>query len=311
MKSTKTRLILNLLLLTGLFTACKKDKAVVPELAKPTIDNIEVGLNNNEIGVIGRDFHFNASILAGDKLVDVQIKILPISGEIYTKPWKHEIVWQYKGLKNATVHKHFNIPEEAAEGKYDFIIVVNDENGTKLEVRKTITIYDAVNLPVDPTVSVFNVLKTEGFFYRKGVFTVAGAKFKKGETLYSQVSINNVKGDGEMYILLIPKKHNHRPESIGAIDFSKVIVYDRYEHKGWAATDTFTNSIYDTKTSTSIRDFPELNIGADLDNNTPQANPINGVKAWESGNYYFGYIYLNTSYNTTLFNYIEFGIDYN
>lgn len=42
--------------------------------------------------------------------------------------------------KNATVHKHFDIPENAVEGKYDFTIIVNDENGTTLEEKRNITI---------------------------------------------------------------------------------------------------------------------------------------------------------------------------
>lgn len=306
------RLLLASLLLAGTFSECKKDKQEAPELAKSTIENIEIGLNNNEIGVIGRDFHFNAKILAGDKIADVRVKILPRSGETYTKAWQHEIIWEeYKGTKNATIHKHFIIPAGAAEGKYDFLIIVNDENGAKLEVRKTVTIYEPVNLPVDPTISVFNVLKPTGFFYRKGKFSVEGAKFRKDETLSSQVSINNVKGDGKMYILLINKKHNHRPESISAIDFNKVIVYDVYEHKGWTATSTFSNSVFDAVTFTPVRAIPNLSIGAANDNNTPQPNPISGAKPWESGDYYFGFIYLNSTYNVTLFNYIEFGVDYN
>lgn len=140
------------LLFVATFTACKKDQQPDPELAKPTIDNIELGLGNNQIGVIGKDFHFNADILAGDKIENVQVKILPRSGETYAKAWKLEITWdQYKDAKNATVHKHFDIPADATEGKYDFVIIVNDQNGTTLEEKREIIIYKAENLPVDPT----------------------------------------------------------------------------------------------------------------------------------------------------------------
>lgn len=148
MKTTKA--IAAVLLFVATFTACKKDSQPEPEWSKPTIDNIEIGLGNNQIGVIGKDFHFNAEILAGDKIEDVQVKILPRSGENYTKPWKLEITWdQYKGAKNATVHKHFDIPADAVEGKYDFLIIVNDQNGTTLEEKREIHIYEAENLPVE------------------------------------------------------------------------------------------------------------------------------------------------------------------
>jgi hypothetical protein len=153
MKTTRT--IAALLLFIASFTACRKDKEIAPEKPVPTIENIEVGLNNNEIGIIGRDFRLNAEILAGDKIETVQIKIQQKPGETYTKVWTHEIVYdQYKGAKNATVHKHFDILADAAEGKYDFLIIVSDQNGAKLEVKRNITIYKAENLPVDPAISL-------------------------------------------------------------------------------------------------------------------------------------------------------------
>src|SRR5690554_4172277 len=103
MKTIKA--ITMIILFVATFTACKKDSQPEPELTKPTISDIEIGLGNNEIGVVGKDFHFNAEILAGDKIENVLVKILPRSGETYEKPWTFELTWeQYKGAKNATVH---------------------------------------------------------------------------------------------------------------------------------------------------------------------------------------------------------------
>ncbi|WP_345952659.1 DUF4625 domain-containing protein [Mucilaginibacter sp. PAMB04168] len=310
MRSTK--IMAAVLLLMATFSACKKDKNEEPELAKPTIDHIEVGLNNNELGVIDKDFHFNAEVLAATKIENVQIKIMPRAGETYSKAWKHEITWdQYKDAKNATVHKHFNIPADAAEGKYDFLIVVNDQNGTKLEVKKAITIYLAANVPVNPNAGIFNIFSNDARYFRNGQFTVAGTKLKKGDVIKSQVTITDVKGDGKMYILMINKKHNHRPEAIDKIDFSKAIVYDVLEHKGWDKSDSFSNSTVDPVTFLPIRIFPAFTIGATVDNNTPTANPISGAKAWESGTYYFGVIYKNTTYNIGYFQYIEVPVEIN
>lgn len=303
MKTSK--IIIALLLFMGIFSACKKDKLIEAKLPEPTIENIEIGLNNSEIGIIGRDFHFDSKILAGDKIEDVQIKILPKVTETYSKPWKLEITYnEYKGAKNATTHKHFNIPADAVEGKYDFLIIVNDQNGTQLQVKKNITIYDAKNLPVDPLESIFSITNNGNSFYRKGKFASAGAKIKKGDVFYTQVTLDNIKGSGKMYILLINKKLGHRPESIDKIDFSKVIVYDFYEHKDWTVGNPFSNYV------SAIRNPPNFAVGAEKDNNSPFQNSINGVKAWEAGDYYLGYIYLNTTYNISTFKYVEFGIEY-
>ncbi|CAM3928954.1 protein of unknown function [Pedobacter westerhofensis] len=135
-------------------TACKKDAGDEPERVQPTIQNLEIGINNNEIGVIGKDFHLNADVLVSGKIENVQVKILPRTGETYVKAWSHEITWDtYKDAKNTTVHKHFYIPTDAAEGKYDFVVVVNDQNGSKLEVKKSITIYAEANVPVNTIIS--------------------------------------------------------------------------------------------------------------------------------------------------------------
>src|SRR5690606_22417065 len=103
-----------------------------------------------------------------------------------------------KDAKNATVHKHFDIPADAAEGKYDFLIIVNDQNGTTLEERRGISLYKAENLPVDPTLSIFNVSVNGLFFYRDGKFATDGATLSKNDRFSSQVTIEGVKGDGIM-----------------------------------------------------------------------------------------------------------------
>jgi hypothetical protein len=307
MKTTK--ILVALMLLMAGFTACKKDKQVEPEKPVPTIQNIEVGLSNNEIGIIGRDFHLNAEILAGDKIETVHIKIQQKPGETYTKVWSHEIIYdQYKDAKNATVHKHFDIPADASEGKYDFLIIVNDQNGTKLEEKRSITIYKAENLPLDPAISLFNVSANGGFFYRNAKFSKPGTKITKSHEFSSQVNLSGIKGDGMMYLLLINKKLNHRPESIEKIDFDKVIVYDVFEHKNIINVGGISNLVYDAATNTRVRDTPRMTLGSLKDNNVPPSD-ISGIKAWETGDYYYGVVYKNTTYNMTLFQYIEVPID--
>jgi len=132
-------LLLSVLVLVMLiFAACEKNHPE-PELEqpKPALENLELGLGNAGIGVIGEDFHFEDDILAVDKIDKVDGKILPKEGETYSKTWKHEITLdQYKGLKNANIHKHFNIPDDASEGKYELLVIVYEENGSKLEMKE-------------------------------------------------------------------------------------------------------------------------------------------------------------------------------
>jgi hypothetical protein len=299
-----------MLTLAALFTACSKEEA--PTHSLPSIENIEIGLGNNEMGVVGLDFHFNADVTAGDKIENIQIKIVQRSGETYSKVWQHEVTWdQYRGVKNANVHKHFNVPADAAEGKYDFYIIVNDQNGTRLEEKRTITLYKEENLPVNPTLTVLNVFKNNDRFYEDGKLIQAGDKFNKADTLSCQPVIAGVKGDGIMYVLLINKKFNHRPEAVDKIDFSKVIVYDVFGHKDMATVGTLTNFVFDVEKFEVVREIPKLAIGAEKDNNTPVGNPISGDNAWETGDYYLAVLYRNTTYNINFYHYIDLGINYN
>ena len=295
----KTKILVAFLLTAFAFTACDNndDNPSETEKAKPTIDKIELGLGNNEIGTIGEDFHFNAEVIAADKIESVQIKIAQISTEKYSKVWSHELNWpQYAGAKNATIHKHFNIPTDAPEGKYDFIIIIKDQNATTLEVKKTLNIYAAGNLPVNPVASILTLFKNEGFFYRKGKYYTEGDLFQKDDTLMSQVTLSGVKGNGIMYLLLINKSAKHIPESVDQIDFSKVIVYDVFEHKDMAEVGDFSNVPWNESNNTFLRDMPTLVIGAQKDNNIP-AQDITATKSWTPGTYVFMVVYKNTTYN--------------
>lgn len=301
-KMKTTKLILALFAAIA-FSSCSNDDSE-KEQAIPKIDKIELGLGNNETAAIGQDFHFNAEVTAADKIENVQIKIVQKSSENYSKPWSHEITWvQYAGAKNATVHKHFDIPEDAAEGKYDFIITVKDQNGTKLEVKKNLTIFKLENIPVNPVASVFTVFINDAFMYRKGKFSDPDAKFKNNDIFGSQVTLEGVKGDGIMYLLLINKNTKHNPESVDQIDFSKVIVYDVFEHKNMAEAGQFSNIPWDGVQFT--RDTPKLTIGAAKDNNSPVQQDLITNKLWATGNYTFLVLYKNTTYNINFSQSIE------
>jgi hypothetical protein len=73
-------LVVVMLLLAFAFTACEKNDPQ-PEPAKPALENLELGLSNSGIGVIGEDFHFDADILAVDKIDKVEVKICRKKGK--------------------------------------------------------------------------------------------------------------------------------------------------------------------------------------------------------------------------------------
>ncbi len=301
-----------------LMSSCENDQE--PILPMPTLENVEVGLNNNEIGIIGRDFHVNADIIAGDKIDLVKVKMLPIEGENYTSPWKFELTWeQYKGAKNTNLHKHFTIPEDAVEGRYDFIIVIQDENGTTLEEKRAINIYAPENLPVDPKLTEFTVSARGESFKVLYILSKGGYRdpisleygnfqvgIDKGEVLDAAATVGGIKGEGKLYVLLINKKHNHRPESIDAIDFTKAMVVDVFEHKNLEQTERWSHINFEREGFPIIS---RLKIGAEKDNNSPIPATISGLKEWESGDYYVGTIYHNSTYNMTIFHYV--GVEVN
>ncbi len=285
-----------------------------PELPKPTLENLELGLGNAGIGVIGEDFHFEADILAVDKIDTVKVGILPKEGETYAKPWKHEITWdQYKGLKNTNVHKHFNVPADAVEGKYELVVTVVDENGSRLEVKRDFEIYTRASLPVRPMFTGLWMHKNWGpmYDYHSDKDSFPTERYRKGDTIQVQANISFVKGDGKIYLLLVKKSANYNPQTIEEVDLSKAIVYDVHGHKDEKTVQDFGNSEFDMETYTVIRNIPDLIIGAEKDNNAPTKNAISGGKAWESGDYNLVVIYKNVTTNQTIHKAIPFGINYN
>ena len=108
-------LILSLALITASFSACKKE-GTESEALKPTAENVEIGTANNKRALRGRDFHFNADVLAASKIKDVKLVISQKAGMSYSSNWKFELSWpEYIGVKNTNVHKHFTIPGSAPD----------------------------------------------------------------------------------------------------------------------------------------------------------------------------------------------------
>ena len=282
------------MLISALFVSCEKD-GETPAAAQPKVENVEIGYANNKQAIRGRDFHFNADLLAGDKIESVQVKILPKDGQTYTSSWKMEIAWdEFKGLKNANVHKHFTIPLEAPEGKFDFFFVVHDANGSKLELKEDFQIFDAANMPVDPVVDRDIFSRNDEMIYYMNTYVENPLLFKKGDKFTARAQIKQIQGDGVLYTALIRRTLNHFPEIIDKLDLTKAIIISKVEHKDLGpASKVNTYKLVDGTLSGD-----DIIIGAEKDGLGSQ---IAGDRQWQSGQYNLVILYKNTTFNMSTF----------
>mgnify|MGYP003575371479 CR=1 FL=1 len=292
-----------MLLFITAFTACKKDKDEA-ELAKPTISNVEIGYANNKQAIKGRDFHLNADVIAGSKITTVEIKILQKANQSYTNPWKFEVTWdEFKGIRNTNVHKHFTIPKEAPEGLYDFLFIVNDENGTKLELKEDFVIIDAANMPVDPIVDRDIFSRNGTMIYYMNTYVENPLRFKKDDVFTAGTQIKQIQGNGVLYTALIKRKLNYFPETVSQLDLNKCIIISKVEHQGLGPA----SSISTLRQINGVWGGNTVTIGAEKDG---IGNAISGTKAWESGQYNLVILYHNTSYNMSAYKSIPITINY-
>lgn len=307
-KSLTTRAMLIYVVFMGaMLGGCKKNETP-GEIPIPIAQHLEIGTGNNKQALRGRDFHLNADVIAGDKIQDVQVKILQKSGETYTSNWKLELNWpEFKGGKNTNVHKHFTIPADAPEGKYDFYFIVLDENGSKLEIKVDFSILDPANVPVDPKIGRDIFSRNGTMIYYTDTYVEKELIFKKDDEFTAHAQVSNIKGDGILYTVLIKRKLNYFPESIDNLDFSKAIVISRAEHKDLPAA----SKISTLKQINGVYGGESIIIGAANDGNEPNPTPITGTKAWESGQYSLVILYKNTTYNVSVYKSIPITIDYN
>lgn len=300
---TRLHVGLSLFLFGLFFTSCNKDDNVEPEAARAILENIEIGSGDNRRAVIGRDFHFEMDVTAGTRIDTIKVSFMQKADKTYSKAWSLSISWdEFKGVRNTNIHKHFDIPADAAEGIYDFVIRVSDENGSVTEQIHPVELISAEKLPVLPELYSFMLQKVgKGYVYilNRGYMLGEDKGYAKGDTIKAYVDIKGVKDDGIMYTFLVKKSEAHLPESVNAIDFSKVFVTDVREHKGIKAAEIFTNYV-------GRDNFSPLNmvVGAANDNSV-QASAVTGNKAWANGDYMFGIVYTNTTHNMSVHYYID------
>ncbi|RZK42480.1 MAG: DUF4625 domain-containing protein [Pedobacter sp.] len=153
-KSKFTKFLLAFFTVAAIFSACKKENITAP----PSITGLEVGSNNNKTAYPGSDLHIEAQLLAEGTIADVKVEIHPVAAN----GWKFEIDYksEFAGKKNAELHKHIDVPANAALGKYHIHVIVTDQQGQVTEVESELEIkFD----PSLPTATGFEVgLNTAG-----------------------------------------------------------------------------------------------------------------------------------------------------
>ena len=209
-------------------------------------------------------------------------------------------------MKKTNVHKHFTIPAEAPEGKYDFYFIVYDENGTKLEIKEDFTIMDPEKINVDPKIDRDIIARNNTLIYYMGTFVEQELIFKKGDEFTAHAQVSDIKGDGILYTVLIKSKANYFPESVDKLDFGKAVVISKVAHSGLPGASKVSTS----RQINGVYGGESIIIGAEKDGNEPDSNPITSEKAWESVKYNLVILYKNTTYNISTYKSIPVTIVY-
>lgn len=142
MKLNKLSISIFLLFVT-VFASCKKDDDVTP--ASPGITLHEIGSNNSKIGYIGSDLHIDAEIVAPGNIANVKLEVHKQTGTGWVVD--QDFTEGLAGLKNATFHKHIDIPADAAAGMYHLHLVVTDQNGQTTEAESELELKEDITLP--------------------------------------------------------------------------------------------------------------------------------------------------------------------
>lgn len=152
-----------------LFYACEKDKE--DELvAGPKVTLTEVGLGNSKIGYPGSDLHLEADIVAEGKISTVRIEIHAEG----ISTWEFDTTYtEFTGLKNATFHKHIDIPLHADVGDYHLHFIVGDMMGKQTVAEAELEIKNPTDT-IPPALSITDAPATNQNFYNGQTISISG-----------------------------------------------------------------------------------------------------------------------------------------
>lgn len=141
-KNIKSIMLFGLGLAGLVALSCETSQDPIP----PRITHLEIGSGDSGAVAAGSDLHVDIEIEAGERIDLVEIRIEQRPGETYSHAWDEQIVYDgHRGARNAHIHEHIDIPNGAAVGAYDFVVSVSDQNGTRAETRRDLTIEAALD----------------------------------------------------------------------------------------------------------------------------------------------------------------------
>ena len=234
-------------------TSCEKGE-------EPTINNLEIGINNSHIGYLGNDLHLEADILAEAKVDNIRILIhqedededKSVFNIEHSEVWEYDSTYTgvYAGVKSPTFHEHIDIPGNVEEGEYHFHIYVTDMEGYQVMVEEEIEIISPDGDDSYPAISVTSAPAENEIFASGNTISISG-------------TVSDVQGLAGIYIGIVNEN-----DGLADSDVS--------------ATNTITilhNHDFDDANEYSFES--SIQVGAEQDNNITPKDII-----WESGNYY-------------------------
>lgn len=222
------------------FNGCKDDS----DTEKPVIANLKLGINNNHVAYIGTDMHIEAEIIAAGKIASVTVEIHSENGSGDEIEAEYA---DYAGQKNATFHKHIDIPAGTHAGEYHFHLTVTDMEGNSTTVEEDISI-EASTDTEKPNLSI-------------SAAPAENAAFSAGQSISISGRVTDNVAVGGMMAVLIRDGVEVSAERL-------IIMYISH---------------FQDKTEVDFN--ASINAGAEYDKNLTPAL-IQGENAWQSGKYY-------------------------
>jgi len=231
------------------FTSCEKDEV---ELPKPTINGLELGIGDSHVAYIGSDLHIEAEIVAEAKIDKVEVELHMEGGGGDEIEVEYD---EFAGLKNASFHKHIDIPLGTAPGAYHFHLKVTDQAGNQTSVEDDVAIEELV----DEEAPVLTI----------SAAPEDGESFSLGETISISGTVTDNSSLSGMLVALVYEADNIPDANVTGGNKSVIVMLHTHAFES-PASHSFTASIV---------------VGAEEDNNMTPA-PIGGDNAWKTGNYY-------------------------
>jgi hypothetical protein len=233
-----------------MFSSCKDDDD--DDVARPVIDGLEVGIGDSRKAFIGSDLHLQAELIAEGRIDQVVVEIHSEDGGDY----EIEVVYdEFAGQKNATFHKHIDIPSEAPAGSYHLHLTVTDQAGGATIREVDITIEELE----DEEAPVLNVTSAPE----------SGQSFAAGQTISISATVTDNSSLSGLLVALVYETDNIADADVTGGNASVIVML--HTHAFYSPeSHSFTASI---------------EVGAANDNNMTPV-PIAGDNAWKSGSYY-------------------------